>query len=195
MILYRFFKPLIFILFKILFLIRVKGRENIPGNGGFILASNHQSFLDPVLLGMASPRILRFMARDDLFKPRWFAWLITTLGAFPVKRNKPDKGAIKRTLELLRAGEAVLIFPEGTRSRDGDIGKGHPGCIWIARLGNVPLIPARIDGAFRALPVDSIFIRPYPIKVSFGPPFYPQRYSNLREEEIVEKLMEEIRNL
>jgi 1-acyl-sn-glycerol-3-phosphate acyltransferase len=195
MILYRFIKPLAFILFKILFLLQVKGKENIPLQGGFILASNHQSFLDPVVLGVASPRVLRFMARDDLFKPRWFAWLITTLGAFPVKRNKPDKGAIRKAVELLRSGEAVLIFPEGTRSRDGSIGKGHPGCIWIAKLANVPLIPARIKGAHRALPVDSIFIRPYPIKVSFGEPFYPQKYLSSNEEEIVEKLMEEIRNL
>ncbi len=195
MVLYRFFKPLAYITFKILFIIRVKGKENIPKKGGFILTSNHQSFLDPVLLGMASPRILRFMARDDLFKVRWFAWLITTLGAFPVKRNKPDKRAIKEALELLRNGEAVLIFPEGTRSRDGTIGKGNPGCVWIARLANVPLVPVRIEGANHALPVDSMIIRPYPIKISFGQPIYPHHYRDLNEEEIVEKLMEEIRNL
>ena len=101
---------------------RVFGTHHVPRQGGVLLVSNHQSFLDPVLATLAIPRECNYMARDTLFRQPQFRRLIEYLNAFPVKRNTADLGAIKETLRRLKAGRVVLTFPEGTRTVDGSIG-------------------------------------------------------------------------
>lgn len=193
--LYRFLKPFAIILFKIFFLIKVRGKENIPRRGGVIIASNHLSFLDPVVLGVASPRVLNFMARDDLFRHKLFARLISSLNAFPLKRGRPDRTALKEAIRRLREGKALVIFPEGTRSRDGRIGEGEIGAVWLSRVSGAKIIPARIYGTDKALPVDGRIIKPYPIRVVFGRAFDPDKCGDLSLEELTQMLMAKIRKL
>ena len=154
----------------IFFSLRVYGRENIPGRGGVLIASNHQSFLDPILIGVGLKRQIHYMARRSLFKNVFFRWFIKSVNAFPVKREGVDVGAIREAMALLRRGETVLLFPEGTRTWDGTIGPIERGFGMIARRAGVPLVPAVIDGAFEAWPRTRRIFRFAPISVIFGKP-------------------------
>ena len=97
----------------VVFRIKTVGRENIPKEGGVIIAYNHRSYWDPVMAGLTCPRKLRFMAKEELFKNKFFGFLIKSLGAFPISRGHGDLGAIKGSLKILAQGDAMLIFPEG----------------------------------------------------------------------------------
>ncbi|MBI2447454.1 MAG: 1-acyl-sn-glycerol-3-phosphate acyltransferase [Candidatus Omnitrophica bacterium] len=157
------------LLFKILFRIKVKGKENIPESGHFLVASNHISFLDPVAIGAASPRPLNFMARDDLFSNRIFGWLLRNVNVFPVKReNREDISAIREALKRLRKGKGLVIFPEGRRGDSDKLGEGRVGAALLAYKSGALIIPAFIKGSDKALPRDAKFIRLEPISVTFG---------------------------
>lgn len=124
----------------------VTGREHIPARGGFIVVSNHLSNADPPILGAAiARRRLRFMAKQELFKLPWGV-VIRSYGAFPVKRFDADVGALLNAERLLKRGEVVAMFPEGTRSRTGKIGKAHPGTALIALRSGVPVICCSLTG-------------------------------------------------
>jgi len=124
------------ILFKILFHARARGEKNIPRRGPVLIAPNHVSFLDPVAVGTATHRQLHYMARDDLFIIPVLGWLIKRLNSFPVKKDRPDPEAIKEALRILKRGEALLLFPEGTRSPDGRL---LPGQLGVGMLAWRPL--------------------------------------------------------
>ena len=111
----------------LVFRIRCRGREFVPRDGGGLVLSNHQSHLDPVLVGLATDRRLNYLARDTLFKFAPFRWLINSLDAIPLDREGLGLGGLKETLKRLKRGELVLIFPEGTRTRDGEVGTLKPG--------------------------------------------------------------------
>lgn len=158
------------VLLVLLFGFTVRGRENIPRRGGVIIAANHASFLDPLVLGTASPRQLHYMARHDLWKHRWLVWFMNTCNAFPVRREGVAGEAFKRTLALLEAGKGVVMFPEGRRSADGRLGEGEPGVAMLASLSGAPIVPAAIIGTERALAADARMIRPARVRVIFGEP-------------------------
>jgi 1-acyl-sn-glycerol-3-phosphate acyltransferase len=158
------------IAFRILCGFKVYGTEHLPLAGGFVLASNHLSFLDPVVLGAASPRKLYFMARHELFKFKPFGWLLKGVHAFPIRREGRDTRAIKEAIRKLSAGEVVTLFPEGTRSASGFLGKGHSGVGMLAVKANVPIVPVYIYGTDQVLPRDAKFITPSKIMVRFGEP-------------------------
>jgi 1-acyl-sn-glycerol-3-phosphate acyltransferase len=145
--------------------LRAVGTEHVPRTGGLIVASNHISFFDPPALGVALPRPLHYMAKQELFEIPVFGPIIRATNAFPVDRSRGDIGAIKRTVEMLRAGNAVAIFPEGGRNKDGQA-KARPGVALLAALSGAPVVPAYIDGTYG--------VRQFrPITVVFGPPFVP----------------------
>jgi len=169
--------------------VRVYGAGRVPRTGGLMLVSNHQSFLDPVLLGIALPRECTYMARESLFAHPLFRGLIRSLNAFPVRRNEADIGAIKESLRRLRDGAALVIFPEGTRTTDGRIGPMLPGLAAIARKARVPIVPVLIDGMFRAWPRTRAFPGPGDVVVHYGEPIMPEAYAGLSPG----ALMEEIR--
>ncbi len=161
---------------RLLFRFRAEGWEDFPENGGCILASNHMSFLDPVVLGMACPRQLCFLARADLFSgtSRFFSWLLTRVNAYPLKRGEGDPVAMRTALRLLKEGRALVIFPEGTRSPDGSLRRGSPGLGMLALKTGVPIVPALIVGTERALPRGAKFIHPAKIAVYFGERIFPR---------------------
>ena len=149
--------------------LKVYGAHHVPKSGGVLLASSHQSYLDPVLLGVKLNRPMSYLARSGLFKNPIFGWLIRNLNAFPVRQGEGDIGAVKETIRRLQEGHALNIFPEGTRSRDGELQKIESGIALIVRRAEVPVVPAVIDGSFDAMPPGSKMIRPAPIRVAFGP--------------------------
>jgi len=170
--LYRFLLPFGILLCKLLFRLHATGKEAFPKEGGVLLVSNHVSYLDPVVLGIAAPRPLYFFAKSTLFKNRFFAALIRSLHAFPVTLGKHDKGAITQAIQELGAGKCVLMFPEGTRSRDGTLREGHSGAALIATRANVPILPVYVRGTREALPRGGRFIRPKKVSVHFGAPLF-----------------------
>lgn len=140
---YEIARGLVSAAFHIYFKINVVGRENIPAaKGGFIIASNHVSNNDPPMVGVVFKRKYTFMAKDELFHVNpIFTWLISKLGAFPVKRGSKDTAAIDEALKSLENGRAFVIFPEGTRSKDGELGKPKSGVSLIAARAKAPVVP------------------------------------------------------
>lgn len=149
---------------------RYFGTTRVPRAGGVLLASNHQSNFDPVVVGIALDRPIHFMARDTLFSIPGFGSLIRALNAFPVRRATADLEAMREALRRLRSGDPVLLFPEGTRTKNGEIGPVHAGVVLLAARAGVPIVPVVIDGAFEAWPRHRPLPRRHPIRVLFGDP-------------------------
>lgn len=128
----------------------VKGTENVPETGGFILACNHLSYIDPPAVGCRIRRNLHYFARDSLFF--WpLGLLITKLNSIPVNRDQLDLGTLRKVLRVLKGGEPVLVFPEGTRSPDGTLQKSQKGLGLLVHKSGVPVLPARLHGSFEIL--------------------------------------------
>lgn len=145
MILYKLAIVLVTIFFHIKYKITIVGKENIPKEkGGLIIASNHVSNYDPPFIGIVFKSKYTFMAKEELFKNRFFAWLIRKLGAFPVKRGAKDLAAIDTAIESLHNGRTFIIFPEGTRSKTGELGRPKSGVSIIAVKAKAPVIPVFI---------------------------------------------------
>lgn len=187
--LYHIFRLASVLLCKFLFGIEVSGRKNIPGKGGFVLASNHRSFLDPVILGVVCPRKLNFMAKEELFHNPFFGWLLYQLGAFPIKRNRADISALKQALKRVNSGKALVVFPEGSRNHS----QPQAGIGFLASKINAPVIPVFIRGTQEALPRGAMSIRRTRISVYFGKQIFVER--SLSYQEIAQRIMEDIRHL
>ena len=131
-------------IFKAFYRYKKINGDVVPKEGGYILACNHLSYSDPVLLGVSQNRRLYFMAKSELFKNKFFSWLIRTLGAFPVERGTGDNEAIETGEDLIRKGEIMTIFLEGGRSKTGELMRPRSGCALVAQQMQVPVIPACI---------------------------------------------------
>lgn len=142
--------------------------------GGLVIAPNHQSYLDPVLVGMGVPRPICYLARRSLFAVAGLGWLIRALKARPVRRGAVDAQALKAVIRLLRGGETVLIFPEGTRTRDGSLGPFKPGVAAIAIRCGVPLLPVCVEGTYRCWPRRRALPVPARAAVAYGEPISPR---------------------
>ncbi len=147
-----------------------RGRPGVPRRGGLIIVANHTSYLDPVLLAANAPRPLHFLARESLFRRPLFGWLIRRLHAIPLAQDRPNRAALERALKTVRAGGALVIFPEGTRSRDGRLGPAQSGVGHLALRAGVPIIAAHIDGAHQAMPRGCEFPRPRRVRIRWGTP-------------------------
>ena len=178
------------LILKLLCSPQVVGRENIPRKGAFILASNHQSNIDPFLLGTFSGRALNFMAKDSLFKNKVSAWLFNQWGTFPIKRDESDFKAIRETIRRLEKGIPILVFPEGTRGAQGRDKKIQAGIGLLAAKTKAPIIPVYIENSQQVLPPGSKFPKRHPVTLTFGPPvsFHPhQSYPDIAQQ-VVEKI-------
>jgi 1-acyl-sn-glycerol-3-phosphate acyltransferase len=154
---------------------RVHGRDKIPRTGGLIIASNHASFLDPPIIGVAaSSRIVRFMARDTLFENKFLAWFYHRFGVVPLDRTKGDVGAIKTAIRLLKDGQCITLFPEGTRTTTGELQEAKGGIGFLIHKAEVPVIPMYIKGSYEAWPKGAIKMVSHPVSVHFGPPISPE---------------------
>lgn len=157
-------------LLRVLFRLRAVGGPHVPREGAVLLAANHVSLLDPPIVGVACPRQLHFMAKAELFGIPLLSRLIGSLNAHPVDRSGADAGALRRALRQLRAGRALLVFPEGTRgAAGGGLRPGKPGVGMLAVLADAPVIPVYIQGSARVLPRGAVRPRLARITVAFGP--------------------------
>lgn len=142
------------------------GRALVPTSGPLIVCANHTHWLDPLVIAHASPRRIYFMAKQELFANPVMAAALRGVGAFPVRRGEIDRAALRRTLDLLRDAQAVGIFPEGTRSRDGKLSPGEPGAAAMSMMTGATVIPAGIDG-----------FRPGArLRITWGEPISPAKY-------------------
>jgi 1-acyl-sn-glycerol-3-phosphate acyltransferase len=168
--LYAILKPLAVAVMRLLFRLRSRGTEHVPAEGPVLFVANHASVLDPVLVGGASPRRLRFLAKAELFRIPLLGGLIRRLGAHPLRREGADAGALRAGLRVLKTGGALLMFPEGTRGEEGALGPAKPGAGMLAVLGGAPIVPVYVRGSGRAWPRGRRFPRPANVTVTFGPP-------------------------
>lgn len=173
---YRVGTRVIYLVWKILFGFRVEGRENIPDNGGIIIASNHLSSYDPPLIGTAVwSRECYFFAKRELFIiNKFYSCLIRAFNAYPVDTRKPDIKALKQTKSLLGRGLGIIFFPEGTRSKTGQFLDFNPGVGWLAIKCNVPIVPTLIKGT--NTPLISQLFRKHRVYVKFGVPILGSGY-------------------
>jgi 1-acyl-sn-glycerol-3-phosphate acyltransferase len=172
--------------------VRATGRENVPSRGGVLLISNHLSHLDVFLLGLLLPRMLNYVARSTLFTP-WLAPLIRSVGGFPIQRDGTGAAGLKETLKRLRAGGIVTFFPEGTRSRDGELGSLKPGIAALAARAGVPIVPTGIAGTFEAWPRSRRLPRLHPLRVHYGQAIVPGDLEGLSPEVVIRLLEERLR--
>lgn len=161
---------LFFTFFKTYLGFKVVGRENIPKKGAFIFASNHSSYFDPILLGTSIYRSLYYMARENLFWKPFFGAVMRQVHAFPVKRNSGDLGALKQAMAILGDGKPMVMFPEGTRSRDKRLRPAKPGVGFIVVKSAVPVVPAYIEGSLEALSGNLGTLKRHPVAVYIGKP-------------------------
>lgn len=166
MILLRILRTLIKPVAWLLYGLRHEGRENIPSDGAFIIASNHVHLIDPALHVLCNRRTFKIMAKNELMHAGLVSPLLRALGAFGVKRGTGDRAALDKAVEYLKRGDGLLIFPEGTRSKTGELGGFKPGVAYIQNLTGAPIIPAAII-ARRGMPVFSKVV------VRYGRPIMP----------------------
>jgi len=163
-VLWLFFRLLAFLFFRF----RTEGVQFVPKAGGVIVAANHASYLDIPLLGCAIRRRVCFIGRANLFPNRYVSWVLQRLGWIPLKTHRLDRKAFGIALANLKAGMPVVIFPEGTRTEDGQLQPGRPGIGYLVKESQCEVIPAYISGTFKVLPVKAKWLRLFPVSVTFG---------------------------
>ncbi|MGA2229419.1 MAG: lysophospholipid acyltransferase family protein [Tepidisphaeraceae bacterium] len=170
------------ILTSLMFDLQVHNVENVPAEGGVLLAANHQSNLDPVLVAVRLRRPVSFLAKEELFKNFFLRNLIESLHAFPIKQNSGDLGAVRETMRRLEEGHVLNVYPEGTRTDDGKIQPLQKGIALIIRKTAAPVVPVAIEGSFYAWTKGRKVPRPGKIDVMYGK---PMRFEGMKADEIL----------
>lgn len=188
---YRLFRALFRLFYRMFYRWEIIGLENIPAQGGVILCSNHISNLDPPFIAAPLKRQVMFMAKEELFRVPVISYFVKQFGAFPVKRGMGDRGALKKALQILQEGNVLGIFPEGTRSKTGKLGKPFPGAALFALKSEAAVIPVAIVGNWKP------FTK---MKVVYGKPidfagFRSMKVTSELTSEASEYIMEEIQKL
>jgi 1-acyl-sn-glycerol-3-phosphate acyltransferase len=174
--------------------LRYSGRENIPAEGPVLVLSNHQSHFDPPLVGAGVPRQMHYLARDTLYGFAPFDWLIRSLNAIPIDREGGGLAGIRATLRVLKAGGLVLMFPEGTRTRDGSVGPFRPGFTTLAVRGRAAILPVAMEGAHDAWPRHRKLPRPGTVHVHYCPPVLPDDVAGYDEPALLAELETRVRH-
>ncbi len=174
------------IIFSIVYRREITGLENLPKNGSYILAANHQSYADPPLVGSCIKKKIYYIAKKELFRIPVFGWLIKKMNAFPVDRELADAGALKNALKILQSGNILLVFPEGTRYKPGKIRKLKNGAAMLSIASNSPVVPVAIVNS------DKLF-KFKKLKVKFGLPMIFDASEDYGS--ITKKIMSEIEKL
>jgi 1-acyl-sn-glycerol-3-phosphate acyltransferase len=174
---------------------RVRFAEPLPARGGLLVLSSHQSHLDPLLLGLACDRRLSSLARSSLFHFAPFGAVISALDAVPIDRNASMVAAMRAVIARLKAGKAVTIFPEGSRTADGQLGEFKPGFALMAKRAGVPIAPVAIVGAHECWPRSRRLPRPGRIRLEFGKVITADEVAALEEQQLFELCCTRIREL
>ncbi len=189
---------LIFSIFcKIYFRLEVKGADNVPKKGGVLVASNHSSLLDPVIVGVGISRATYYLTKQSLFEIPVFGSLIRALHTIPIRRDLVSVSTFKELIKSLHSKKAIILFPEGTRSLDGKLGQGKMGVGMLALKADVPIVPVYIDGAIKAFPKGGKWIWSKKIRVIFGKPIMPNSKDPNKKnyQEISAQVMQSINRL
>lgn len=186
---YRINWYLLRLLFKSYFRFTISGEEHIPPTGPLLIAANHCSHLDPPMIALALHRQVRIMAKKELFSVPVLGWWIRWIGGYPIVRGKSDLAGIRTMLRLLKEENAVLVFPEGTRSMTGKLNSLQEGTAWLATRARVPVVPIQVQGTFDAFPPGDAFPKPKKVSLQVHPAIQvdewieldnPQAYLNER---------------
>ncbi|HZK37439.1 MAG TPA: lysophospholipid acyltransferase family protein [Clostridia bacterium] len=191
MLFYKAVKGIARVLFSLVYRIEIEGKEHLPERGKAIVSPNHFSMMDPIIIGAFLPRKVNFMAKEELFSNKLFALILNKLGVFPVKRGGADIGAIRTALRILNNGDIFCIFPEGTRSKTGEILKAKPGTAMIAIRARSPIIPIAIIGDYKLFSKVKIIIDK-PIYLS---DYYDKKVSTDEYRELSQDILNTIRGL
>ncbi len=176
----------------VVFRVRCEGRRHIPHEGSLLVLSNHQSHLDPIMVGLAFDRRLNYVARESLFRFAPLRWFIRSLDAISIDLEGSPLGGLKETLKRLKHDEAVLIFPEGTRSVDGRVAPFRLGYATLARRAHATILPVAVEGTFDALPRQHLFPRPAVIQVHIGAPIWPDEIDQLADVQLEQEVRRRI---
>ena len=174
---------------------RARGMEHLPATGGALLLINHQSFLDPLLVGLPLTRPVSYLARDNLFRVPLIGWILRNTYVMPINREAASTSSLKEAIRRLEHGFYVGLFPEGTRTETGAVQDFKPGFLLLLRRTSVPVIPVGIAGAFEAYPKGSPFPRPGIVRVVFGEALNREELADFpkeREDELVALIRERI---
>ena len=194
--LYDVGRVIVRLLFFLLTRLRVRGRDNIPKKGPVLVVANHLNLVDPPLVGLSLGRRAVFMAKQELFRSRLLAGFLNALGVFPVNRGRLHREALHKSLKLLENGQALIVFPEGTRSRR--LNSASSGAALIASRSGAPILPVGIAGTEEIKGLKWFLRRPV-VTVSIGPPFYPPpvdgRLTKQRLAELTDIIMGSIADL
>jgi 1-acyl-sn-glycerol-3-phosphate acyltransferase len=198
--LYWIVKYLVTPFLHVLVRVRVEGRENVPQKGPVILASNHRSFLDSFFIPMVMRRRVTFVAKAEYFDDAKTAWFFRSCGQIPIRREggSASERALESATEVLRSGNVFAIYPEGTRTRDGLLHRGHTGVARLSLQCNVPIVPVGLIGTDDVQPVDSRFPKLFRrVTIRFGEPVDPARYGGREHDrmalrELTDEVMYEI---
>lgn len=183
--LYGFGKSVCSVIFRSMYKVKAEGTENIPKEGPVIICSNHISNFDPPIVGITTPRHIHFMAKEELFEKKGIGWILQNVKAFPVKRGMRDRQALRNGLDILKDGGVLGLFPEGTRSKTGEVGKGLAGAGFFALRSNATVIPCAIIGPYE---------KRNPLKVVYGPPVEMEtfRTNKASAQEVTDEIMASI---
>lgn len=146
---YAIIRFLVLLYYKLVYFATVKGVENIPKNGGFVICSNHKSNNDPPLIAVLLPRQLKFLAKKELFKNKFIGVFLKSLGAISLNRGAADISAVKHCMSVLKKGYGLLVFPQGKRKKELELKDFHGGSALIAQRIGVPVVPAYISGEYK----------------------------------------------
>lgn len=173
-IVYRVLRTALAGVLRVLLRLSVTGQEHIPATGGFILApGGHRSILDTPLASMAGSRVLRYMGAETYFRIPGLGLFLRSMGGFPVERSTTDRLALRLSEEVLRNGEPLVVFPEGTRQEGPIVQPLKEGAAFLACRAGVPIVPVGIGGAARAMPKGARWIRPTRVALVVGEPIHP----------------------
>jgi 1-acyl-sn-glycerol-3-phosphate acyltransferase len=171
--LYRVVRAIVVAFCRLFWRLSIEGAEHVPASGAYVLAPVHRSNIDTLVVAGVVRRRLRYMGKASLWKVGWVGKVLSALGGFPVHRGTADREALRRCIEVVQAGEPLVVFPEGTRQSGPRVQPLFEGAAYVATRTGVPIVPVGIGGSEAAMPKGSKLLRPVKVHLVVGEPLYP----------------------